>query len=144
MRNIEAYGIGGYISLLHGLCICIACLVKIAHEKVLIVLLLNYHLMVLNNEPLQLEPSSFKTVARRSLCLPLGHDFRWIKTLRIFQVSQFLMTNCCTSKLSSDGSQQHVLAIRVKQFQDRSMEVIVSPIKTSLNKRKGDDFNVFC
>ena len=50
------------IFLLHGLCICMACLAKIAHEKVLIVLLLNYHLMILNNEPWQLEPSSLKTV----------------------------------------------------------------------------------
>ena len=67
MKHIQAYGIGGYISLLNGLCNSMAYLAKIAHEKALIVVPLNYHLMVLNNEPRQLEPSSFKTVAWRSL-----------------------------------------------------------------------------
>ena len=128
MRNIQASGIGGYISLLNGLFICMARLAKTVHEKALIVVPLNYHLMVLYNEPWQLEPSSSKTVARRWLCLPLGHDFGWIKTLRIFQVSQFLMTTCSTSKLSSDGYEQHALAITAEQLQDRCMEINVSPI----------------
>ena len=33
----------------------------------------NYRLMVLNNAPWQLEQSSFKTIAWRSMCLSLSH-----------------------------------------------------------------------
>lgn len=39
---------------------------------------------------------------------------------------KILPINCCTPKLSSDGSQQWALAIRAKQFQDHCKEIIVS------------------
>lgn len=42
---------------------------------------------------------------------------------------QFLRTDCTTSKLSGDGSQQGVLAIRAEPFQERCLENDITPIK---------------
>lgn len=47
----------------------------------------------------------------------------------IFQNLQFLRTDCVTSKLSRDGSQQGALAIRAEVFQEICIEKDISPIK---------------
>ena len=42
---------------------------------------------------------------------------------------QFLRTDCTTSKLSGDGSQQGVLPIRAELFQERRLENDITSIK---------------
>lgn len=42
---------------------------------------------------------------------------------------QFLRTDCTTSRLSGDGNQEAVIAIRAEQFQQRCLEGNITPIK---------------
>ena len=50
-------------------------------------------------------------------------------TFPTLQNVQFLRTDCTTSKLSGDGSQQRVLTIRAEPFQERCLDNDITPIK---------------
>ena len=50
-------------------------------------------------------------------------------TFSTLQNLHFLRTDCTTSKLSGDGSQERVLAIRAEPFQERCLDNDITPIK---------------
>ena len=53
----------------------------------------------------------------------------FIVVISALQNLQFLQTDCTTSKLSGDGSQERVLAIRAEPFQERCLDNDITPIK---------------